>query len=76
MKTQEYVNAENQKKFSWRQSDDGWFNTWECAGGNNRAFRIEKDGAPMRETTALKLAAEYCSKCQNKRGCFFYDLYR
>lgn len=60
----------------WQQTDDGWFNIWKCLRGNSIAYRIEKDGAPMRETTAIKLVSERCANCYNKEGCKFYDLYR
>lgn len=60
----------------WVQSDDGWFNIWKCVTGNAISFRIEKDGTPMRETTAIKLVQEYCSRCPNKERCKFYELYR
>lgn len=75
MTTKEYIKKEI-IKYNWSQSDDGWFNTWDCSGGNVRAFRSEKDGLPMREATAIKLATTYCSKCDNKERCYFYDLYR
>lgn len=60
----------------WEQTDDGWFNIWRCADGNIISYRIEKDGAPMRETTAIKLICEYCAKCHKREECYFYDLYR
>ena len=60
----------------WRQTDDGWFNLWRCIRGSSTAYRIEKDGAPMRESTAVKLAQEYCKNCYNTKRCKFYELYR
>ena len=60
----------------WEQSDDGWFNVWVCSRGSNRQFRIEKDGAPMKESTAYKIFDGCCKNCVNKGGCKFYELYR
>lgn len=79
MKTSEFIehiSDETPAGERWRQSDDGWFNLWRCLRGNGTAYRIEKDGAPMRESTAVKLAQEYCKNCYNKEGCKFYGLYR
>lgn len=60
----------------WQQSDDGWFNTWRCVRGNAVAFRPEKDGRPMVETTALGIFEKNCKNCYNNKGCKFYELYR
>lgn len=60
----------------WQQSDDGWFNLWRCSRGNATAYRKEKDGAPMRETTALEVFEKCCKNCYNNARCKFYELYR
>lgn len=62
--------------YEWEQSDDGWFNIWVCHRGNNWYVRLEKDGLPMRESTAYIILKKLCQNCVNKGGCKFYELYR
>lgn len=79
MKTSEFmehISDETPAGKRWEQTDDGWFNIWRCVRGNQRAFRPEKDGVPMVETTALGIFEKCCKNCYNQRGCKFYDLYR
>ena len=75
-KFKEHISDETPAGERWRQSDDGWSNLWYCLRGNATAYRIEKDRAPMRTTTALEIFKNICKICHNKEGCKFYDLYR
>lgn len=52
------------------QTDDGWFNIWRCAEGNEKMFRPEKDGERPKESTK-RAANKICKKCKNKcKGWF------
>ena len=79
MKTSEFmehISDNTSARDRWRQDKDVWLNLWRCLRGNAIAVRYERDSMPMKETTALNLAKEYCKNCYNKEGCKFYDLYR